>query len=560
MFAPNIRLWIASYGGNSKHKLRLLISRIQELYPATGKFLSKFLKDEYPSEITAAWILADFLCSSLKCEITQADEDTLESLAASADKELPLNAARMFSAFLTFLRNKRKLGNGWEYHFQSRIAGKDNRAYPVASFLKMAYIIFNEDSLAAGRLPEKALHSAACANLWLFTAFHFVCGWRGTDIVRLPMPTLPCCGDVMRKQLSDGTFEAGELLMEVELRLRYTPMKPNKTKIFNVPDLTLLVAESLRKPLGFILAVAASHNENVPPGGAFIRRAGSTVELLNFFGEDFVSACGNKGFNTRRANKSYLQGIETVAGNAPGKPKGYMLAALARSHKSGYGALPQTTEIYLRDARFSGYSPEFIAREMFERGIFSFIPALLLNIYESGGYEKLSVSAQTKLIANVGVNPSGLENLTSTVQDALIRARQSIAEIMAHPLEIRESVEDILQNIASGNAPGRQEGFLCLMTAAGFACADPDRSCCIGCGYEIYTKTILRLMLSEYSRLTKAKKTAGGDEAVRYDAMLKMAVIPAISEMLSAAERLYPNANIRPLLEELKRGMPHADR
>ncbi len=422
-FVSRARLWIASYGESPKRKLRLLLNRLHEVYPDTGTLLSKFLEKDYSNESTAAWIFTDFLCSELRCEITQTDDAALDLLAARADQALPLNAARMFAAFLTHLRSKRKLGNGWTYQYRSRITNKDNSAYPVASFFKMAYIIFNEDAWETARLKEKALRSAACANLWLFIAFHFICGWRGTDIVRMPMPTLPCCGKVIREQLANGTFEFDDLLREVELRLHYTPMKPNKTKSFNVPELTLFVAESLRKPLGFILAAAASHSETVPPGSTFIRRAGSVMELTDFFGSEFVSACGGKGFSTRRANKSYLQGIEAVTGNAPGKPKGYMLAAVARSHKSGYGALPQTTEIYLRDARFSGYSPEFIAREMFERGIFSFIPALLLEMYETGDYEKLPVSAQTKLIAEVGVSPSGLENLTGTVQDALIQAR-----------------------------------------------------------------------------------------------------------------------------------------
>jgi hypothetical protein len=151
-----------------------------------------------------------------------------------------------------------------------------------------------------------------------------------------------------------------------------------------------------------------------------------------------------------------------------------------------------------------------------------------------------------------------LERLAYTVQDALDKARQSIAEIMARPLEMRESVKDILQNIASGNAPGRQEGILCLMTAAGFACPDADRSCCIGCGYKIYTKAIIRLLLSEYTRLVKMKTNAGEAEVTRYDAILKKAVTPAMSEMLFAAERLYPGANMRPLLNELRRGMTNA--
>jgi hypothetical protein len=42
------------------------------------------------------------------------------------------------------------------------------------------------------------------------------------------------------------------------------------------------------------------------------------------------------------------------ADDSPVKPKGYMLAALARSHKGSVGNLAKTTEIYLKDAQFSG--------------------------------------------------------------------------------------------------------------------------------------------------------------------------------------------------------------
>lgn len=59
-----------------------------------------------------------------------------------------------------------------------------------------------------------------------------------------------------------------------------------------------------------------------------------------------------------------------------------MMAALARSHKGGIGTLPEITDVYLKDANFTGYSPEFILREMFERGIFGFIPAILLEMYQ----------------------------------------------------------------------------------------------------------------------------------------------------------------------------------
>ena len=554
-FATRLQLWLTSYGLNADGKLCLLLGRLRELYPKTETLLSRFIAEEYPNDCITAWILTDYLCFALKCEITQSDDKTLDNLAASMDKELPLNSARMFSAFLSHLRGKRKLKNGWVYQFNQRSESSSKNAYTFSSFFKMAYIIFNEEAWEIEQLREKVLQSGIYANLWLFVALHFICGWRGTDIMRLPMPRLPCNGELMREQLSSGAFDTYCLLDEVELRLRYNPMKPNKTQSHNVPELKLFIAESLRKPLGFILAVATSYCEDIPPGSAFIKRAGTFVEIQEFFGAEFLAACEYRGFSSRRANKSYLQGIESVADNTPGKPKGYMLAALARSHKAGYGALPQTTEIYLRDARFSGYSPDFIAREMFERGVFSFIPALLLDMYKGGQYKKLPVHIQTKLIAEIGIAPAGLEELTSTVQSTHIKAQRAVAEIMERHAEMRESVENILQNIASGNAPGRQDGFLCLMTAAGFKCADPDRSCCIGCGFEIYTKTILRLLTTEYSRLLEKKKTADKAESVRYGEILKKAVMPAIAEILSSAERLYPNADMKSLVSEIEKGV-----
>jgi hypothetical protein len=93
------------------------------------------------------------------------------------------------------------------------------------------------------------------------------------------------------------------------------------------------------------------------------------------------------------------------------------------------------------------------------------------------------------------------------------------------------------------------------MIAAGFGCKDPDRSCCIGCGFEIYTKTILRLLMTEYSRLLTKKKTSGKAETVRCEAILKKAVLPAIAEMLSSSRHLYPDSDMKTLLDELERGL-----
>lgn len=239
--------------------------------------------------------------------------------------------------------------------------------------------------------------------------------------------------------------------------------------------------------------------------------------------------------------------------NEPGKPKGYILAALARSHKGGIGTLPEITEIYLRDARFTGYSPEFIAREMFERGVFSFIPNALLEIYGGNCYKALPIRSQTLLIQEVGLRPSQIENVMLAAESALHKARDTVSAIITG-MEKR-NIGAILQNIASGNALGRSPECLCLMTAAGQPCPYPSRAGCIGCGYEILTKSALRLLMREFSRLKRLRVNAPKSEVWRYSALLNQAALPAIAEIISCAKALAPDSDISHLLDIVERGL-----
>jgi len=376
---------------------------------------------------------------------------------------------------------------------------------------------------------------------------------------RLPAPELPYDRKTTLKNISDGTFsktDACALVEELEIRLKLKPTKPSKTLSHDkVPNIKLFVPESLKGPLGIIMATALAHHPEICAGYGFISPSNSIRNVRNFFGEHFVKALGNKQFSTRRCNKSYLQGIETISENYPGKPKGYMLAALARSHKSGIGRLPETTDIYLRDANFSGYKPEFIIREMFERGIFSFIPAVLLEIYVGKDYKTLPVSCQTKLIGELGLAAHRIEWMVGAFERALTKSRTAVNSILQKKCGGKENAGDILQNIASGNAPGRWGECLCLMTAAGFPCPYPDRDSCIGCGYEIYTKTAIHTLMSEYVRLTTLKKSADKSDSWRYGKILEQAVLPAISEILSTIKLLYGNADITEILDIVEGGL-----
>ena len=123
---------------------------------------------------------------------------------------------------------------------------------------------------------------------------------------------------------------------------------------------------------------------------------------------------------------------------------------------------------------------------------------------------------------------------------------------------MKENIGAILQNIASGNAPGRLDECLCLMTAAGFPCRSSDRDTCIGCGYEIYTKAAIHTIMREYARLSILKDSSGKEDSWRYTKILELAVLPALSEMLASLKLYCDNADITEFLDIVERGMDYA--
>ena len=150
---PNLELWLRSYGAGSAEKLSLLTERLTALFPETGTMFDKFVGySQVGSSI--AWKLADYLCFALDSEIADMDSGELDRLAADMDKELPLLSARLFSEFLMYARECGNPSNGWVYGFNSRKETESDGAYATPDFLKMAYIVFNEESWDKERLIE----------------------------------------------------------------------------------------------------------------------------------------------------------------------------------------------------------------------------------------------------------------------------------------------------------------------------------------------------------------------------------------------------------------------
>ena len=522
-------LWLEAYQKPPREKMELLLKQYQYRLPQTCALYRTFAETEDIADRPGGWKILDFILSSCDRELCLYSQDELDRIMEETRERLPTGNARLLAKFIT-----EKIRKGqYRYEIHSRRQNELKKdAYSLRDFSVMAYCVFNPDSWKENRLVEKAVSSRKNSNLWLFTALHFFGAIRQSDLVRFPVPSLPCSKERLKTMVEDGTYrdeDARGVSEELVLRLKYLPMHPSKTARYQgIPELKFYLPESLKTALGWILSVRLIHHRE---------------------GE----ALGNRCFQTRRANKAYMQGIELVTEDEPGKPKGYMLAALARSHKGGISSIPEMTDIYLKDAAFSGYRPEFILREMFERGIFGFIPAMMLERYAGDGYRTLDVSRQTDLIRSIGLDALQIEEVTLLVETALEKAR---AVVTAIP---EEGLGTVLQRIANGAAASRQEETLCLRVAVGLSCVDPLRGGCIGCGYEIYTKAAFHLLMKEYVRISSLKKEAQGIEKSRLRNLLLQGILPAVREMVVSLPLLYPGAETGILLEMMERGTRDAD-
>ena len=543
-----IALWLRAYQRSPEERFKILLDKYKDVYPNVCNRFEEYAIREKITDKPSGWKILDSILAHLNGD--ELDQKDMECMLAETSSSLPIVSTKILMQFFSECNRDEKYG----YIVHKRgVKSQINEAYSFMDYSRMAYLVFNEESWRDNKLIVKALESKKSADLWLYIAVHFLGALRSTDITRLPVPDLVYERNLTRDLLRDNKYPesaAVQVAENFQMRLKLMPYKPNKTGDFKgVAEIKLFIPESLKTAMGIILSVKLIHLDD---DRTLVTPVQDLVTARKFFGDDFAKAAGNRRFATRRANKAYLQGIELTAENEPGKPKGYMLAALARSHKGGIGTLPEITDVYLKDAAFSGYSPEFILKEMFERGILGFIPAMMLEKYAGETYRKLTVSQQTELIKVLGMEAYQLEGISYMVRGAIDHAKEIVSCVT------NEEIPVVLQNLASGYAPGKQEEMLCVRSAAGYCCCDPERSSCMGCGYEVYTKAAVHLLIKEFVRITKQRDAATGNDRERYRWILEKGLMPYITEMIESFPVLYPDADMSIILDLLERGLKDA--
>lgn len=358
---------------------------------------------------------------------------------------------------------------------------------------------------------------------------------------------LPYSSEEVIEKIKNDEFsdnDARYVLLSITKRMNWLPLTPNKTaSSSDVIPISFDIPTSCETLIGKLFALAQAHrNQAGTPDAPIVRKVSTYQEINRYMGEEIGGLFLNNDFRSRSATKSFLQDIYMVADeNIPADDsgyhvKGYYLAAYVRSHKGSYGHIAATTFEYLKDAKFNKLTPEFVAFELLERGVFSFMSSMLLKMAVGEKFDDLSPRNQTNIIKLVDLSPKEIETVVNTVDRGMQFAKETIYSLITEETDILS----VLHRIGSGEAFSKQSECLCLMSALEKLCPYATKRNCIGCKYEISTRSTLFLLIEEYNRIRNLySSTKDTLEKAKYKNILLDVIAPKMDEMLCAIRENY---------------------
>lgn len=536
----------------------MLVEKDNNTFEKLKKFYETF---DIPDETRLQ--LDEFIFRYLKVDVCFITDVELKELVDVVCEDIPKYVGDAFTMFLAWVKEHYRVCYVNDYMLKKRINREDeNGAYEQEDYLQLLYYLYCPSYIDDRHMYQKAAQSKNYADTWLYLALHFICAMRDTDLVRIPHPRLEREPEDILKDIKKGTFtdkEAVKVIYSIIYPLRNSPLKPNKTKRYSsVPYIKFDVPKSCEAHIGMLFAIAEAHRiiAGVPDSEPLIRVIKSYREISKNMGDEIGMLFIESDFKARRMNKAYMQSIfeltDTVSQNSDEfSTKGYMMAAFARSHKGSFGEFAHTTYRYLKDANMSGLTPEFVAKELFERGVLSFIPSMLLKMITGGGYNRLTVQNQTRLIEELGMSPGEIETAVKVSDNAFRKSAETAADIYRNT--DRETVINALHRMGNGEAVSKMRECGCLYSAFGKLCPYDDNHNCMNCDYEISSKSTIFLMASEFNRLNGLYKSAESlNEKEKCESMIVNIVMPAMNEILTCAGETYGSEAAQMLGEIIK--------
>ena len=521
----HIECWIKGYGKSYADQIELLLKKYETKLPRTVDALrQKYVRYLWkPSK--AAVDMVDTLLYWLPKEVHTMSPAERDKYFVSKFAHCTLASCDELNNFLLMAGIIKS-----PYEFERTNTCIETSAYSLANYATMVATIVCEDVIAELNLVDKATKNPKYANLWLYVAIHMFASIRGADCTRLAVPVLDIPADEALKQIQQGRFSenrARSMVLSFVEQIAASQIRPQKTEDKGLSaTLFFHCPESCVPAFGRILAIVSAH-QTIANAPRNVVRTNDCNAIRGFFGPIFATACGNKDFSGRRANKALMQATAAEAEASGLTPRmAYILASRMRSHKGAYSELAQMTELYIRDSSFKFLSTEEIVYLLTERGVCSFVVDNILKMYCGDSYEKLSAQGQNHLIANVGMHPFVLDKAMRYTQVAMDRAVEIVQRCVTE-----HSAKTVLTAIALGCATGKDQNAQCLCRAAQIRCQYPHRHGCLGCEYEIVTKALLMKLVQAYDILWKENDDVSSLEQQRNKWLANHMYAPAIAEV-----------------------------
>ena len=400
------RVFADHSGKNAEEKILFLTERLQASLPLTASRLETFFP-ECGILPRVRYRLLDWAVFALDKEAHLLTSDEAGALVRQMDHNASLEAVRAFCGFLEWMRIKYR---DTRYAVTAipparRSTSTAGQAYGIATVASLYYYLFCEDAVRQEGLVRRACESEDSAHAWTYLSIHLVSALRDTDLARLLHPVLPDPPAEVLEKIYAGTYEDTVYAAAVRStmkRLGYIHMMPNKTRNCQaVPELVLVIPQSLEPHFGRLFMACEAHLRlsGRPADSPLFRKVTAYNKLCASLGNNIGSLFKERDASPVALAKSYLQCLETAGGSSSADKSlsavhGYMLASMARSHKGGPAGFAETTAAYLKDSGLGIISPEQTARELFDRGILSCLPSMLLDLVTDGAYKRLDFSQQ----------------------------------------------------------------------------------------------------------------------------------------------------------------------
>ncbi|EOP12921.1 hypothetical protein II1_03303 [Bacillus cereus MC118] len=563
-----LRLDKAKFEGNkSYHKLKVEIMLEEKknlLIPITTDEFRKFILSKFENVKGITFPIVELiykLLLDLQKELMEHTDEEMELLVGKIEQEQTNKVtSKQFCDFINLLRNKypTKYVNDYKYDqkaAEKKVSKREVQPYTEEQFFRFGLLLLNDTHPWFEDYMEKATTRRAFASVWLYCLLHYVCAWRAVDMRNIPFPKLPIDTSTDKPMVAEKFIElvktgqfteemAQSIVKDVKMRIDYFKRKPQKTTRYNPPDLVFEPPTSTHYRLGMLLGLCEAHRRCSRFSKSLLTVNVDTKPVQHtFFGPEFIDIFGDN-FTNERGAKTYLN---LMAKKADEKKlgSGHVLASIARSHKFSPGKVSDTTSIYLK--YMSGMTnSNILIKELFERGVCSFVPFLLLMTLEGEeSVKKLPHVEQTeKMKELIPYSPYDGERLLLTHDKAIERAKLEVQRIIRH--FSKENVLDIpaihkfIDKIACNTAPAKQENMNCISVAMGNGCIYPERKNCIGCGQEIYLISSLHLVGQQVRSLAdKVEESKTSASKLKNEMILKQVIKPILNEIITTLKYVY---------------------